>query len=265
MLDHQTHNRERIRDPAVVLWAAAAVCWAVLLVAILGGVGEHGHHHSAAGFSLASLPVLTASWLLMVGAMMLPTTVPMVRMYLVVSARQPRPGPARAAFLGGYLAVWAGFGLLALTAAAGLRAAAGSLQWPDDGARWTLAGVLALAGGFQFSKLKESCLTQCRDPRAFLYQRYKRGARGSWELGLRHGLSCLGCCWALMLVMVAAGAAALLVMVVLTAVMVVERNTRWGAKAATPVAVVLLVASAGVALGVLPAGSEHASHVMMDR
>jgi predicted metal-binding membrane protein len=122
---------------------------------------------------------------------------------------------------------------------------------------------LALAGGFQFSKLKRSCLTNCRDPRAFLYQRYRRGARGGWELGLRHGMSCLGCCWALMLVMVAAGAAALSAMVVLTAVMAAEKNTRWGARLATPVAVVLLVLSAAVALGVVPVGGGHVSDTMM--
>lgn len=198
------------------------------------------------------MAVLAGSWLLMVGAMMAPTTVPMMRMYRVVSARQPRPGPARAAFLSGYLTVWAAFGLIALTTATGLRAAAGALPC-DIGPRASLAGVLALAGGFQFSKLKRNCLTQCRDPRAFLYQHYRRGARGGWELGLRHGMSCLGCCWALMLVMVAAGAAALAVMVVLTAVMATEKTTRWGARMATPVAVALLGAAAAVALGVLPA------------
>jgi predicted metal-binding membrane protein len=267
VLDQRTPSRERRRTgvPAVALWTAVAACWAVLLLGTLaGGEGAHGHHH-AAGYSWDALPLLAGSWLLMVGAMMLPSTVPMVRMFLVVSARQPRPAPARAAFLGGYLAVWAGFGLLALSVAIGLRVAADSLPWLDVGPRWTLAGVLALAGGFQFSKLKRSCLTQCRDPRAFLYQHYRRGARGGWELGLRHGLSCLGCCWALMLVMVAAGAAALPVMVALTAVMVAEKNTRWGARMATPVAVLLLVAAAAVALGVVPTGGEQMSHVMVDR
>lgn len=258
MLDHQISYRERIRDPGLALWAVAGGCWAVLLLAILGG-GGHGHH-SPAGDSATSVAVFTGSWLLMVGAMMLPTTIPMVRMFLVVSARQPRPGPARAAFVGGYVAVWLAFGLLALTVATSVRAAAGALPWLDVDPRWTLAGVLALAGGFQFSKLKRSCLTRCRDPRAFLYQHYRRGARAGWDLGLRHGMSCLGCCWALMSVMVAAGAAALPVMVVLTAVMVAEKNTRWGARMATPVAVVLLVGAAAVALGVLPTGGEQAWH-----
>lgn len=263
MLDQRVSYRDAIRDPGIALWVIAAACWAALVLAILGsGDGLRGGHHAAGG---SSLPVLAGSWLLMVGAMMLPTTIPMVRMFLVVSARQPRPGPARAAFLGGYLAVWAVFGVLALTAATSLRAAAGSVQWLDIGPRWTLAGALALAGGFQFSKLKRSCLTQCRDPRAFLYQHYRRGAAGGWDLGLRHGLSCLGCCWALMLVMVAAGAAALPVMVALTAVMAAEKNTRWGARLATPVAAVLLAVAAAVALGAVPAGVDHhPQHLMIN-
>lgn len=262
MLDHRPSSRERVRDPGVILWAVTAACWAVLLLVMFaGGDGSQHEHHSAG----SSLPVLAGSWLLMVGAMMLPTTIPMVRMYLVVSARQPRPGTARAAFFGGYVAVWAAFGLLALTSAAGLRAAGDAVPWLDVDPRWTLAGVLALAGGFQFSKLKRSCLTNCRDPRAFLYQRYRRGARGGWDLGLRHGLSCLGCCWALMLVMFAVGSAALPVMVALTAVMVAEKNTKWGARMATPVAVVLLAVAAGVALGVVPDGSSSMTHVMTNQ
>ncbi len=74
------------------------------------------------------------------------------------------------------------FGLLALTSAAGLRAAGDAVPWLDVDPRWTLAGVLALAGGFQFSKLERSCLTNCRDPRAFLYQRYADvpAAAGIW-------------------------------------------------------------------------------------
>jgi predicted metal-binding membrane protein len=262
LLDHRTSSPTRARRPGVALWALAAACWVVLLVAALGSDAAQSHQHSA---GRSALPVLAGSWLLMIGAMMLPTTVPMVRMYLVVSARQPRPGAARAAFFGGYVAVWAAFGLLALTGAMGLRAAADAVPALDVGPRATLAGVLALAGGFQFSKLKRSCLTQCRDPRAFLYQHYRRGARGGWDLGLRHGLSCLGCCWALMLVMFAVGTAALPAMVALTAVMVAEKNTRWGARMATPVAVVLLAAAAAVALGVVPDGAAHASHMTTNR
>ncbi|MFC5995728.1 DUF2182 domain-containing protein [Pseudonocardia hispaniensis] len=255
---HPSH-RARVRDPGVVLWAVAAACWAALLVSLVSGVGAHDHGLGGPGAPApAAVPVFVGSWVLMVGAMMLPTTVPMVRLFTVVSARQPRPAAARAAFLAGYLALWTLFGLVALAAATGLQVAAASWSWLDVGPRWVLAGVLAVAGAFQFSGLKGRCLTQCRDPRAFLYQHYRRGVRGGWEVGLRHGWSCLGCCWALMLVMFGAGVADLLVMVGLTAVMVAEKNTRWGRWMAAPVGVLLLFAAAAVALGIVPAGAGHA-------
>ncbi|GEL17394.1 DUF2182 domain-containing protein [Pseudonocardia asaccharolytica] len=259
----QASYRERLRDPGVMLWAVAAVCWAALLVPILvGGLGGHDHLLGDSTLPVpAALLVFAGSWLVMIGAMMLPTTVPMVRLFTVVSARQPRPAAARAAFLAGYLALWMAFALVALAAATGIQAVVARWPWLDARPQWVLAGVLAIAGAFQFSPLKQRCLTQCRDPKAFLYLHYRRGARGGWALGLRHGLSCLGCCWALMLVMFGAGVGNLLVMVVLTAVMVAEKNTRWGKWIAAPVGVVLLFAAAAVALDGIGApatgGHEH--------
>ena len=64
-----------------------------------------------------------------------------------------------------------------------------------------LGVTLVVAGLFQFSRLEHACLTACRSPWAFLWQHYRRGVRGDWTLGVRHGVLCLGCCWALMLIM----------------------------------------------------------------
>ena len=68
-----------------------------------------------------------------------------------------------------------------------------------------LLGVILLAGVFQFSSLKEKCLQECRHPGVFLMRRYRRGAAPALRIGVAHGLFCLGCCWALMLLMFAAG------------------------------------------------------------
>lgn len=243
---------EWFRDPGRQLWTIAAVCWVALLAA--------GHHHdvliteggstrSATSIAL-SVIVVAGAWLEMTAAMMLPTTVPMVRMFNVVSARAPRPMTVRAAFLAGYLALWMAFALVALVTAAGIRAwaASGNLTWLATRPSLMLAGVLAIAGVFQLTPLKDRCLTQCRDPRAFLFAHYRRGVRGGWMLGLRHGLSCLGCCWALMLIMIGTGLGNVLAMLVLTAVMLAEKTTRWGRQLVIPLGVGLLIAAATVAL-----------------
>lgn len=113
---------------------------------------------------------------------------------------------------------------------------------------WRLGGiVLALAGAFQFTPLKEACLRQCRHPGAFLLRHYARGARGGFALGARHGAFCVGCCWALMLVMFAVGVANLVWMGVLTA-LVVHGKTRPRGARAVPVTGVALLAAASIML-----------------
>lgn len=244
MATAQLSYRERIRDPGVVLWTVAAVCWAALLVPVLAG-GPTSHDHLLGGSTVpgpGSVLVLTGSSMVMVGAMMLPTTVPTVRVLVVVSARQARPAAARTGFLAGYVALWTAF---ALVAATGIQALS---PWLGAGPHWVLACALAIAGAFQFSPFKNRCLTQCRDPRAALLLGHRSGVRSGGSLGLRHGWSCLGSCWALMLVMFGTGAGDLLAMAALTTVMVAEKSARWGRWIISPVGVVLLFLAAAVAL-----------------
>ena len=107
--------------------------------------------------------------------------------------------------------------------------------------------MLALAGAFQFTSLKDACLDKCRHPGQFLMRYYERGAGGGLRLGMRHGAFCVGCCWALMLVMFAAGVASLIWMALLTAVMIHEKTRPAGARA-VPVTGVALLAAASVVL-----------------
>ncbi len=107
--------------------------------------------------------------------------------------------------------------------------------------------MLALAGAFQFTPLKDACLDKCRHPAQFLTRHYRRGTAGAFLLGVRHGAFCLGCCWALMLVLFAAGMASLLWMAALTALMVHEKTRPNGARA-VPVSGVALLAAASVVL-----------------
>jgi predicted metal-binding membrane protein len=170
-----------------------------------------------------------------------------VRLYARASAGAPQRRRAMTAFLGGYALVWSGFGLAAFGADAGVHAVISSSSWLEQHDWWIGCSVLALAGAFQFTSLKDACLDKCRHPGQFLMRYYERGAGGGMRLGMRHGAFCVGCCWALMLVMFAAGVASLIWMALLTAVMIHEKTRPAGARA-VPVTGVALLAAASVVL-----------------
>jgi len=241
------------RDPARVIWAVAGACWAATFLLTLSGGIEGGAHDHLIEESTAPLPVRLGSflavWLVMIGAMMLPTTVAMARLFTAVSANQLRPLPGRAAFYASYLIVWSGFALVAL-------AGDTRVHWAVDHSTWLaahtpviLGGSLVLAGAYQLSPLKNACLRACRTPMATIGRFYRRGAAGGWRVGPAHALNCLGCCWALMLVMFATGVGSLAWMLGLAAVMLAEKTSRYGERLVRPVAVVLI--AAGLA-GVVP-------------
>jgi predicted metal-binding membrane protein len=187
-------------------------------------------------------------WQVMVAAMMLPSSLPLVRMFAAASAGVPDRGRAMAAFVGAYAAVWSGFGLLAFAGDAGLHALVASSAWMTAN-DWVIApSVLLMAGAFQFTPLKDACLRACRHPASFLRRHYRRGPRGAFALGARHGMFCVGCCWALMLVMFAAGAVSLVWMAALTALMVHEKTRPSGARTVPLTGTVLLAAGSTLML-----------------
>ena len=239
-------ERPRGRVPRAVLLAIGAA-WALAVAAELTGTAGALHHDALieGGSPWAALLFLLA-WQAMVAAMMLPSALPLIRLFDAVSAKQERPRRARAAFLGGYLAVWTAFGALALLGDSVVHLAVDAVPWLAE-RPWLVAGsVLALAGAFQFSDLKDACLSKCRHPGPYLLAHYRRGPEAGFRLGFGHGLFCLGCCWALMLVMFAAGVAVLWWMAALTAVMVYEKTGRHG-RALTPVVGIVLLVLAAVA------------------
>jgi predicted metal-binding membrane protein len=229
--------------------AAIGLAWVAAVAAQLSGAGALAHHdqllESGPPLLLAALISLLA-WQLMIAAMMLPTSLPLIRLFASASSQAPRASSAMAAFLGGYALVWSAFGVLAFAFDAGLHAAVDASPLLQD-YDWALAGaVLALAGAFQFTPLKDACLDKCRHPAQFLIRYYERGVGGGLRLGARHGLFCLGCCWALMLVMFAVGVASLIVMAGLTALMVYEKTHPTGARAVPVTGVLLLGLAAWV-------------------
>jgi predicted metal-binding membrane protein len=239
-------------DPAPAIWALAGIGWGISLLLVVSGGASAGFHDWVLEQSQWPLPQrLTAFlgvWTVMLAAMMLPTTVAMARMFTAVSAHQARPGPARAAFYGAYLAVWSGFALAALAGDTVVHRAVDASAWLQEREVLVLGAALAGAGAYQLSPLKDACLRACRTPLGMITQHYGQGVSGGWRVGVRHGLNCLGCCWALMLAMFATGVGSLLWMIGLTAVMVAEKTAPWGYRMVRPVAVVLVGAGAWVSL-----------------
>ncbi len=200
-----------------------------------------------AGDVVVPLVLYAAAWILMTAAMMLPTTLPLLDTFDRLTAQRADHGRLMLLLALGYMAVWGAFGLAAHGLHAvvlALLAASPTLAWHG----WVLgAGVIALAGAFQFSRLKYRCLEKCRTPLSFVMQHWRGHgqARQAFALGAHHGLFCVGCCWALMLLMFAVGTGSLGWMLVLAAVMAVEKNAPWGRRLSAPLGVALL-AWAGV-------------------
>jgi predicted metal-binding membrane protein len=189
------------------------------------------------------------AWVLMIAAMMLPTTYPLVALFRRIVAGRPDARGLLARVLAGFFVAWFVFGVLA-------HAADEALQWSVVRTPWMLthgwiagALVLAGAGAFQFSALKYRCLEQCHTPFSFIMQRWQGRAphREAWRIGVDHGLFCIGCCWALMLVMFVVGTGNLGWMLVLAGVMAAEKNLPWGRRLRTPLGVGLLAWSAIIA------------------
>jgi len=228
-----------------------AAAWIAAIAAQAAGAAALVHHDALLvgdGPPLVVAAILALlAWQVMIAAMMLPSSLPLVRLYARASERAPRRGRSMGAFIGGYALVWSAFGLVAFGADAGLHAAVNSSSWLQDHDWWIGGSVLALAGAFQFTSLKDACLDKCRHPGQFMMRFYERGPRGGFRLGARHGIFCVGCCWALMLVMFATGVASLVWMALLTAVMIHEKTRPLGARA-VPVTGVALLGAASVVL-----------------
>jgi predicted metal-binding membrane protein len=235
-------SRWALPQPTLV-WAIAAA-WAVAVAAQATGQGRLLHHDGLAEGGLppwAALGLFLLAWQLMIAAMMLPSSLPLIRLFDRVNASQPRPLSAKAAFLGGYAALWSGFGVAAFAGDLGIHQLVDRWSWLATRPALLGGAVLLLAGAFQFSTLKDRCLRVCRHPAGYLLQHYRRGTGAAFRLGAGHGVFCVGCCWALMLVAFAAGVANLWWMAALTAVMVFEKTGPSGQRGVRPIGLGLIV------------------------
>lgn len=143
-------------------------------------------------------------WVAMMAAMMLPSTAPTIDAFGTIARRRRarrQPYTPTLIFVGGYLLVWCGFSAVA-TVAQWLLYRAALLTPAMQNTSPLLAGMtLLIAGFYQFTPMKMACLRDCRGPLGFIVAEWREGHLGALTMGARHGLSCLGCCWALMSLM----------------------------------------------------------------
>jgi len=146
-----------------------------------------------------------AMWAVMMGAMMLPSAAPMMLSFATLNRK--RDERARTLLFGAaYVALWAAFGGVATLAQWVLQSFGLVTPMIVSTSAMLSAALLLIAGVFQFSPLKRACLRACRSPLGFLMSDWRDGLTGAWRMGIRHGLYCLGCCWALMLLLFVGGA-----------------------------------------------------------
>jgi len=190
---------------------------------------------------LAVYPAVLAMWLMMAVAMMLPTAMPAIDLYVRLSRRMASGRAVRIAlFVAGYVVAWGGFGAAAAAAQVALGTLPAGWLAPALGA----GALLILAGAYQLSALKQACLDLCRNPLLFFMAHWRESLAGTFSLGLRHGAVCIGCCWALMLLMFLGGAMNLVWMALLGLVMLAEKALPGAGRWSRPAGGLLIAAGA---------------------
>ncbi|HEX5589374.1 MAG TPA: DUF2182 domain-containing protein [Candidatus Limnocylindrales bacterium] len=243
------HLRAARRDGAILaacLIGLAAIAWLALLGIEAGPYGRFLGHDAgaAAGPVIVQAAIFSAGWFVMIAAMMLPTSIPLVLVFAAIVGRRARPRLLVALLVLGYLVVWTAFGLGAWLADRIVHAGVEALPILAAYPQLILATTLVGAGLWQFSPLRERCLEACRSPLGFVLNRWqgRYPARESLAMGIAHGAFCIGCCWPLMLVMFGVGIASLPAMLAIGGVTAIEKNLPWGRRLTRPVGVILILA-----------------------
>jgi predicted metal-binding membrane protein len=198
-------------------------------------------------WSMTDAWLVFAMWAVMMVAMMIPSASPMIEMYARIAHGQAGSHPSQTwAFAGGYVAAWTLFS-----------AAATAAQWALDRAAMLpaamrlgpMAGavILAAAGIYQLTPLKNACLAHCRSPIGFFMTEWRGGAAGALRMGFKHGAYCMGCCWMLMALLFVAGVMNLLWIAAIAAFVLLEKVTPWGGAIARVSGVALIASAVAVA------------------
>jgi len=228
------HDRLAVTITAI-LFATASISWLAsyyLMPLVMSGpsgmMAGMGVGAIVSSLSLPAVALFEAVWVVGMVAMMFPAMIPIILFYNQIKAKlETNPTLARAAgtplFLAGYLVTYALLGVGAYLAVYG--ALALSSAYPALAGLSFVAptAVLIAAGVYQFSPLKNRCLSQCISPLGFFATRSLTGLTGAFRMGFSHGTFCVGCCWAFMLVMLGVGAMSIPVMAALAGIIALEK------------------------------------------
>lgn len=224
-------KRDRV-TLAIVLLGIPLACWLwVVLMArdMYGPMTGPSAWMMTMRWDTPHVVLLWGMWAAMMAAMMLPSAAPIILLH-AGAARRSQAGSAAGSYAltSGYLLVWAVFSIGATALQRVLASRLLLTPMMEPAAPAMAAAVLMVAGAYQLTPLKRVCLQSCRSPLSFLMARWRAGASGAFRLGLEHGVYCLGCCWALMLVLFAGGVMNLTVIVALTVWVVIEKMAPFG-------------------------------------
>jgi predicted metal-binding membrane protein len=220
----------------LTLLAAVGLCWAWLIPMardMYGPMTGASAWMMTDNWDFAHSTLLFAMWVVMMAGMMLPSAAPALLLYTGVVRKSPEAASASArahAFAGGYLTIWTAFSLLVTALQLLLRHWLLLTPMMETGDRIFAGALLLLAGAYQLTPYKGACLKSCRAPVQFIVQHWKPGVSGAFRLGLEHGLHCLGCCWALMLLMFVGGVMNLWCIGLLTVFVLLEKLAPLGAQ-----------------------------------
>lgn len=231
-----TTSARRTRLPLLLI-SLSLLAWVVLGI---WGYSPYSRFLSHQGLRLAdfgsvrSVLIILTGWLVMIVAMMLPTSLPLLERFAQMTLPRTHHAARVGLFIAGYLWVWTLFGVVAVLIDGLLHWALDQWQWlaNDD---WPIgASLFGVAGLYQLTPLKSHCLDQCRLPMKVLTDDH------ALPLGVRHGLFSLGCCWALMLLLFAIGMINLGWLLVFGTVIAIEKNASWGRRFRVPLGALFL-------------------------
>ncbi len=220
---------ERLTTLASLL-AVTALAWLYLWIdAARMGAMAGGMEAAAMGggpWDAGPLLLTFVMWSVMMVGMMLPSAAPAILLYGSVARKNASSGSALPSiwlFAAGYLAVWTVFSLAVTLLQAGLETVRLLTPMMVSASPWLSGGLLVAAGVYQWLPVKAACLEKCRSPLQLLLFGWRPGAAGAFRMGATHGLFCVGCCWALMLLLFAAGVMNLLWVAAIAAFVFVEK------------------------------------------
>lgn len=237
---------------AYLVWLARHMAMPASSISGVGGMDMGAMAPQMRSWGLAELLFGFTMWAVMMAGMMLPSAAPMILLYARVGRQaqmQAKPFAATGWFAAGYLLAWTGFAILATLLQAGLTRAA--LLTPRMASADDIIGglILIAAGVYQWTPLKDQCLADCRAPLSFIQRHggFRRRSLPALALGLRHGFYCIGCCWALMLLLFVGGVMNLAWIASLAALVLLEKVFTDGRTVSRAVGVGLVIGGLTIA------------------